>query len=436
MHRKKIAFTAAIVTTIVLVLGATTASASSAVLQKESQGNEVTALQKDLIKLGYLDSDPTGYYGDLTVEAIKKVQKEYGYVSDGVAGEITLSLVDRLLGRNIQSKGSSNLMQEGDENSSVKSLQRDLIKLGYLDTDATGFYGPATKAAVIKLQKKNGYDADGITGTATLKLIDKLVNVKSTPTKTVTATAAVIKKEPAPVEKTVVADNTPKTAAKEETAAVTVSTVAVASEAVITTDGAANPENVDTTTTDGAVESDPVKKTPVVQEEKKTEKKDKLSDYLLKWFNNVENIFDRGDAATVYDIKTGKSFKIKRTYGTNHADCETVSKKDTAIMKEIFGGNWNWERREVIVLVDGRKIAGSMTGYPHAGSDKYAANKTISSRSGGYGRGTNFDSVKSNSMNGHFDIHFLGSRNHYNNKIDPKHQDVVKKAAKWALENY
>jgi hypothetical protein len=39
-------------------------------------------------------------------------------------------------------------------------------------------------------------------------------------------------------------------------------------------------------------------------------------------------------------------------------------------------------------------------------------------------------------MNGVFDIHFYKSKNHYNNKVDPKHQALVKYAAEWAEEHY
>ena len=65
-----------------------------------------------------------------------------------------------------------------------------------------------------------------------------------------------------------------------------------------------------------------------------------------------------GKNAKVTDIKTGKSFMIKRTFGTNHADVETLTKEDTKVMKEIWGG-YSWERRSVVVEVDGNLIAGS-----------------------------------------------------------------------------
>ncbi len=375
---------------VIMVFGSTYAWASSDSLKIGSEGGSVTALQKDLIKLGYLSSDPTGYFGDLTAEAVKQVQKEYGYKADGIAGETTLSLIDRIMGREKSSAGASGLLKEGDENGYVKAFQNDLIKLGYLDAEATGYFGPATKEAVTSLQKKNGYKADGIAGSSTLTLVDKLTAAKST---------ASAPKAPTKAVKPVSATAAPETAATK---------TAVKS----------------TSTTEGAIAVSKPKETKTA------------SDYAMKWFGKVEDVFDRGDTATVYDIKTGKSFKIKRTYGTNHADCETLTKNDTAIMKKIYSGTWSWERRAVIVEVGGQKIAACMTGYPHAGSDKYAANRTLSSRSGGYGRGANLDAVKGNNMSGVFDIHFLGSRNHYNNKVDPKHQALVKEAAAWAAKHY
>lgn len=148
----------------------------------------------------------------------------------------------------------------------------------------------------------------------------------------------------------------------------------------------------------------------------------------LDWFKTVQYIFPRGKNAKVTDIKTGKSFMIKRTFGTNHADVETLTKEDTKIMKEIWGG-YSWERRAVVVEVDGHLIAGSMTAMPHAGVDAQPAVKVVNGRSGGYGRGQNLDAVKNNGMDGHVDIHFLNSRTHGTNTMQKIHQDKVKEAA-------
>jgi len=341
-----------------------------------------------LIRLGYLSADATGYYGNATEEAVKKLQKEYGYEADGIAGNTTLSLVDRLLGRGkttaVSSSVNSKLLKEGDENTNVAEMQKKLIKLGYLNAKATGFFGPATTAAVKKLQKKYDYENDGIAGASTLALLSKLSNGSK-----VTATS--------------------KTPVKTVAVKTAVKAVSTGTEHTDEKDANQSKEVVETTS---------------------------QTNFMPLWFGSVDKTFAIGDTANVYDIGTGLSFRVKRTYGHNHADCETISAKDTATMKKIFGGTWSWERRAVIVSVGGLKLAGSMSGMPHAGLDKYTANKTVSSRSGGFGRGTNLDAVKKNNMNGVFDIHFYKSKNHYNNKIDPKHQALVKAAAKWAEEHY
>lgn len=149
---------------------------------------------------------------------------------------------------------------------------------------------------------------------------------------------------------------------------------------------------------------------------------------LLDWWKSARYVFSTGTVAEVTDIKTGKTFKIKRTMGTNHADCEALTKKDTEIIKSIWGG-FSWDVRPVIVKVGDRRLAASMSAMPHAGVDSAPAYAVVNRRSGGYNRGENLDVVKGNGMNGHFDVHFLNSRRHKDNKKDPRHQAAVLKAA-------
>lgn len=155
---------------------------------------------------------------------------------------------------------------------------------------------------------------------------------------------------------------------------------------------------------------------------------------LVPWFKEAENIFFIGANAKVIDVETGKSFKIRRTYGYNHADCETLTAADTAIMKKIWGDQWSWERRAIIIIVDGRKMAASMAGMPHAGREDLQGDIWVNDwRTEGYGPGYNLDRIKGNNMAGHFDVHFLGSKTHYSNEVDEVHQAMVTKAAKSGL---
>lgn len=143
------------------------------------------------------------------------------------------------------------------------------------------------------------------------------------------------------------------------------------------------------------------------------------------WFGKIENALPRGSAFTIIDIYTGKSFEAKRTFGTNHADVETLTKQDTSIMKDLYGSQWSWERRPIIVEYNGLSIPASMAGMPHAGNDSSPSVAYTSWRSGGYGAGENLDDVKGNDMDGHFDIHFLGSKTHGSNKVDSGHQSTI-----------
>ncbi len=150
---------------------------------------------------------------------------------------------------------------------------------------------------------------------------------------------------------------------------------------------------------------------------------------LLDWWTGASKIFKIGSTAKVTDVRTGKTFKLVRTYGGNHADCEAATAEDAKKIKQIWGGDWSWDRRPAVIEVNGRKIAASIAAMPHAGIDKAPANTLVSSRSGGYRKGTNLDKVKNNGMSGVIDVHFLNSKTHGTSKVDPKHQAAVREAA-------
>ncbi|MCQ6276328.1 LysM peptidoglycan-binding domain-containing protein [Bacillus sp. V3B] len=125
----------------------------------------------------------------------------------------------------------------------------------------------------------------------------------------------------------------------------------------------------------------------------------------LDWRTEAQYIFTINKTAKVTDIATGKIFDIKRTIGANHADSETVTVNDTNVAKSIWGG-FSWTPRAVILEVDGRKIAASMSFMPH--EREYIAN---------------------NGITGHFDVYFGNSTRHKDGKGDSSHQAQVEKAA-------
>lgn len=150
---------------------------------------------------------------------------------------------------------------------------------------------------------------------------------------------------------------------------------------------------------------------------------------LADWFEQGNYILPLDKEAVVIDQETGKSFRIRRTMGASHADVETLTAADTKIYKEIFGGSWSWNRRAAYLEVDGNRYAISIAGMPHAGLDNQPYLADVSGRSDNWGYGPNYDAIKGNGMDGHFDLYFLNSLRHKDNQIDPEHQKNILKAA-------
>lgn len=126
----------------------------------------------------------------------------------------------------------------------------------------------------------------------------------------------------------------------------------------------------------------------------------------LNWFKGGSNKIPKGATFKVKDIKTGTVFTAKRWSGANHLDAEPASSSDTKKMKSIYG-HWSWRRRAVLVKYNGHVYAASMNGMPH---------------------GT--QTIKGNNFEGHFCIHFSGSKTHGSKKVDSMHQNCVKEALK------
>jgi len=122
------------------------------------------------------------------------------------------------------------------------------------------------------------------------------------------------------------------------------------------------------------------------------------------WTSDIQSIFYRGRTVVVTDVRTGLSWREKRLGGTNHADCEPLTAKDTAAMKAAYGGSWSWDRRPVWVSIDGVRYAASMNGMPHGSGPL------------------------DNGFAGHHCIHFVNSRTHGTNRVDAAHQAAIREA--------
>ncbi|UYZ20431.1 hypothetical protein [Mesobacillus jeotgali] len=131
---------------------------------------------------------------------------------------------------------------------------------------------------------------------------------------------------------------------------------------------------------------------------------------MIQW-EEVNKILPRYSKFTVVDLETGMQFRVQRRAGSNHADVQPLTPKDTAIMKKIYNGKWSWKRRAIIVISEDGKIAASMHGMPHGGG------------------------ALKNNFPGHFCIHFFGSTTHRTNFMDLSHKLMILKSA-GKLEKY
>jgi hypothetical protein len=122
----------------------------------------------------------------------------------------------------------------------------------------------------------------------------------------------------------------------------------------------------------------------------------------------AQELLPRGKEATIIDIETKLRFNIKRTGGRNHADVEPLTAQDAAIQRQIYSRESSpWNRRAVIVVVDGKPMAASINGKGHG-----------------------YQQITDNNFSGHFCIHFLNSRLHASGgSVDLRHQAMVRKAA-------
>ncbi|WP_083883554.1 peptidoglycan-binding domain-containing protein [Spirulina subsalsa] len=68
------------------------------------------------------------------------------------------------------------LLREGDRGSEVQAVQVQLSNLGYLRATPTGYFGPATREAVMRLQREHGLTPDGVIGPQTQVILNQVIS--------------------------------------------------------------------------------------------------------------------------------------------------------------------------------------------------------------------------------------------------------------------
>lgn len=148
-------------------------AASKPVLRKGMKSEAVKTLQKNLKKLGFFNTEPTGYFGEITLAAVKKFQKKYNIPTTGVVATLTHAKLDQLLSKTEKAKPAG--LKQGSTGNEVRKLQEDLNTLGYMKVKPTGHFGPITESALIQLQKYYEIEPHGVADKTTLSLIERLI---------------------------------------------------------------------------------------------------------------------------------------------------------------------------------------------------------------------------------------------------------------------
>lgn len=101
-----------------------------AIATKGDQSSQVTRVQKRLQELKFFNDEPTGYYGEVTVEAVKKFQRDRGIAADGIVGKQTeAALFARATGS--ENPFNSDSFLSSNENSTANKSQNKRSR--YLD---------------------------------------------------------------------------------------------------------------------------------------------------------------------------------------------------------------------------------------------------------------------------------------------------------------
>jgi peptidoglycan hydrolase-like protein with peptidoglycan-binding domain len=132
-------------------------------LRVGSTGINVENLQRNLKSLGYYSDRITGYFGEITKQAVIRFQQATQLPVTGVADirtlqEINFRISDQSTGRNEPT------IQLGARGESVRQLQESLQKLGFFAKNeiADGNFDQYTKDAVTNFQLSVGLPSNGI----------------------------------------------------------------------------------------------------------------------------------------------------------------------------------------------------------------------------------------------------------------------------------
>lgn len=119
-------------------------------LRMGDRGEAVRVVQEQLIKAGYLQGEPNGYFGSYTSDAVRRFQKDNYLAASGIAGPTT------------RARLHSKVNTAPKSNFSVLEIQRRLRDKGFYKGKLTGVMADDTRKAIKQAQEFYGVSLSDI----------------------------------------------------------------------------------------------------------------------------------------------------------------------------------------------------------------------------------------------------------------------------------
>ena len=377
------------------------------VLRSGTRGLAVTNLQNRLMELGYYTCTADGVYDSDEILAVKEFQKKNGLTADGIAGLATQqalyssAAVPAHTAVPVVAASPTpyvfttavpvlQTLKTGSTGELVSALQTRLKALGYYSGTVDGDYGAATAQAVMRFQRANGLSADGVAGTQTLTRLYQSASVVSA----ATAAPTVI-----PTNSNVTAGTTANITAKLLQTGDTGTAVKAMQQRLVqlgyltsadgiygprtynavvafqkanglTADGVAGSMTLNRLNSSSAVAaSGTVSVTPSVTLAPVTSvgfvAPSASQVQYANWFSVIRDIARKMPDVVIYDPETGLHFNLHMFSFGKHADSETPTAADTAILNKMVGVN-TWTPKFVwVIFPSGQVFIASIHSHGH-----------------------------------------------------------------------
>ncbi len=324
------------------------------VVQTGSIGVAVLNLQKRLQELGYYVSRLDGVYLNSDMNAVIAFQKANGLTADGKAGYETQKLLysDKAKAAAVNASAEEDTAQYatlryGDSGTEVSQMQARLIELGYLQGQADGDFGLATKAAVVQFQRENGLVRDGIAGSKTLIALYSEDATDTTLDTSATLSLGMVSSTVRLLQSRLISLGYLKGTADGQFGPLTsLALIDFQKAQSLTANGIANSATLKAL--NKIIEEAEQKEVAAVAPNVNGTISPSRVRYA-NWYDEVRDVARKYPNVTVYDFSTGISWHITLFSFGSHADGYPTTAEDTAKMLEAFGGATTWTPKAVWV---------------------------------------------------------------------------------------